>query len=171
MNWSNRDPGAGTMDMLVKLYTLPDDAPLRRELASQGITIRRAMAYEKLAVLKWVKQAFGSAAPGWASECDVAFSRSPIACYIAVCDSAIVGFACHDCTSRNFLGPIGVAEGRRRSGVGKLLLLTALRAMHAQGYEYAIVGQAGAAAFFANTVAAAEIPQSEPGVYPPYLES
>ena len=158
------------MDMLVKLYALPDDAPLRQKLASRGISVRRAMAYEKQLVAGWVRQVFGTAAPGWASECEVAFSRAPIACHIAVAESAIIGFVCHDCTSRNFLGPIGVAEDSRRSGVGKLLLLTALQAMRNQGYGYAIVGQVGNPGFFSASVAAIEIPQSDPGVYPPRLE-
>ena len=155
------------MDMLVKLYGLPEAAQLQRKLDLNGTMVRRAMAYEKAAVVDWVEQSFGSCAPGWKSECDVAFSRTPIACYIAVCNAAIVGFACHDCTSQNFLGPIGVAESNRGTGIGKLLLVTALHAMHAQGYGYAIIGQAGATDFFSKTVGAIEILGSQPGIYPP----
>ena len=141
------------------------DAELLRDAG-----VRRAMAYEKKPVADWVRQVFGTAAPGWVDECEVAFSRVPVACYIAVAESAIIGFVCHDCTSRNFLGPIGVAEGSRRSGVGTLLLLTALQAMRNQGYGYAIIGQVGSPGFFSTTVAAIEIPQSDSGVYPPRLK-
>ena len=37
-------------DLIVKLYGLPDDRPLLAGLADGGITIRKAMAYEKFQV-------------------------------------------------------------------------------------------------------------------------
>jgi GNAT superfamily N-acetyltransferase len=151
--------------MLVKLYTLPDVTPLLHKLALHGTTVRRAMAYEKTTVVNWVEQAFGHSAPGWKSEGDVAFSRIPIACHIAIYNTAIIGFVCHDCTAPNFLGPIGVAANKRGAGVGKFLLITALQAMRDQGYAYAIIGQAGSPDFFTKTVGAIEIPESELGIY------
>lgn len=153
------------MDMLVKLYALPDETELQRKLALQGTTVRRAMAYEKGAVMNWVEKTFSQCAQSWKSECDIAFSRSPIACHIATCNAAIVGFACHDTTCRNFLGPMGVGEEKRRTGIGKLLLVTSLRTMRAAGYGYAIIGQVGAPAFFSKAVGATEIPGSTPGIY------
>ena len=101
----------------------------------------------------------------------MAFARSPIACHIAVCDAAIIGFACYDSTGKNFLGPIGVAEDHCGAGIGKLLLVTALSAMRAEGYGYAIIGQVGAPAFFSKAVGAVEIPGSTPGIYPHRLEA
>ena len=110
--------------MLVRLYDLPDDAELGRQLARQGTQIRRAMAYEKDVVGRWVEGAFGERASGWRNECEVAFARSPLACHIAVRDAAMVGFACYDSTCKNFLGPIGVAADCRGAGIGKLFAMS-----------------------------------------------
>jgi hypothetical protein len=158
-----------TLDMLVKLYRLPDVYQLQQTQDLLGTRVRRAMAYEKDTVLKWVEQCFGNAAPGWKSEADLAFSHSPIACHIAVQDGIIVGFVCHEVTSRNFLGPIGVSTEKRGNGIGKLLLITALEALRAKGYAYAVIGQAGEPEFFRKTAGAIEIPDSQPGCYPPGL--
>jgi hypothetical protein len=159
------------VDMLVKLYELQDETELRRKLALQGTMVRRAMAYEKEAVMTWVERTFSQCAQSWKSECDIAFSRSPITCHIAICNAVIVGFVCHHSTCKNFLGPIGIAEGNRRAGIGKLLLITSLRTMRAQGYEYAIIGRVGLPAFFSKTVGAIEIPGSTPGIYPQRLDT
>ena len=149
-------------DMLVKLYDLPEVAPLVKRLADQAIVIRRAMAYEKHSVVDWVGNSFGD---GWASECEVAFSNHPVSCYIATEAGAIIGFACHDSTCRNFFGPTGVAEKRRGSGIGKALFLSCLHAMAAQGYAYAVIGGVGPTAFYATAVGAVPIEGSSPGVY------
>ncbi|HEY3288497.1 MAG TPA: GNAT family N-acetyltransferase, partial [Anaerolineae bacterium] len=127
-------------DMLVRLYTLPKWDELRSHLASQSVTIRRAIAPELHLVVKWVHDNFGD---GWASETTVAFSNHPVSCYIATQDGKILGFACYDATCRNFFGPTGVAETERGRGIGKALLLAALEAMAADGYGYAIIGAAG----------------------------
>jgi hypothetical protein len=152
--------------MLVRLYDLPQRVELQRELGLQGTIVRRAMAYEKKAVTAWVEENFGQSAPGWTSECEVAFAQAPVACHIAVYHAAVVGFVCHDVTSKNVLGPIGVGPANRRSGVGTLLLLEALNAMRAAGYSYAIIGQVGASGFFSRAVGAVEIADSTPGLYP-----
>lgn len=83
-------------DMLVPLYSLPEEPSV-----SQEITIRRALAPEKTVVLNWVKSHFSQ---GWADECDVAFSRAPVSCYLAVSGEELLGFACYDATLKNFLG-------------------------------------------------------------------
>ena len=155
------------MDLLVKLYALPDKSDLRLRLAESDIAVRRAMAFEKESVVAWVERQFGGTAPGWKSECDISFSRSPIACQIATQGDRLLGFACHDVTTRNFFGPIGVVAGQRSRGLGSLLLLSALESMREQGYAYAIIGYAGPAGFFEKTVGAIAIPGSRPGIYPP----
>ena len=154
------------LDMLVKLYALPDETPLRKQLAQHQTTVRRAMAHEKEVVVSWVENQFGATAKGWKSECDIAFSRSPIACQIAIREKKLLGFACHDVAAKNFFGPIGVGEEYRLRGLGTLLLLATLRCMREQGYAYAIIGHAGPDEFFAHTVGAIEIPGSTPGIYP-----
>lgn len=153
-------------DMLVKLYDLPAFSPSLMALADAGVTIRPAMAYEKHQVVAWVGHTFS---PGWASECDVAFSRQPIACFIAIEASQIVGFACYEATWKNFFGPAGVVEDARGRGIGAALLLACLHAMAAAGYAYAIIGYAANPAFYTRTVGAIPIPDSTPGMYPERL--
>jgi len=150
------------MDMLVKLYALPDSRDAYERLRKAEITMRQALAPEKHKVVAWVRQNFSEA---WASEVDVAFSRQPVSCFIAIKQKNILGFACHDATCPNFFGPTGVDPNARKSGIGAALLLACLEAMKAQGYGYAIIGGVGPADFYAKTVGAIAIEGSEPGVY------
>lgn len=149
-------------DLLVKLYDIPVLTPFIDKLQKEGINVRRAMSYEKHQVVNWVKDEFGQ---GWASECDIAFSRSPVCCFIATQDNNITGFACYECTTKNFFGPMGVSESCRNQGIGKALLLTSLDAMSAIGYAYAIIGNADSLEFYKETVGAIEIPGSSQGIY------
>lgn len=155
-------------DMLVRLYDLPAAEPIIERLSQDGILIRRAMAYEKHIVVTWVQQAFGR---GWAGECDIAFSNSPISCYIATYHGEVVGFGCYDSTCKNYFGPTGVSEATRGKGIGTALLLACLHALRAQGYAYAIIGAAGPKEYYAKTVGAIEIPGSTPGIYRDLLKS
>src|SRR4051794_20181863 len=97
-------------DMLVKLYDLPDDTAPRERLRRDGIEIRRALAPEKHIVAHWVREHFLEA---WASECEVAFGRQPVTCFVAVQNETLLGFACFETTCRNFFGPLGIAENAR----------------------------------------------------------
>jgi predicted N-acetyltransferase YhbS len=156
------------MDMLVKLYDLPDSRALFARMVELGITVRRALAPEKHKVAAWVRENFSE---GWASESEVAFSRQPVSCFIAVQDGGIVGFACHDATCRNFFGPTGVAPNARNNGVGTALLFACLEAMKQQGFGYAIIGGVGPADYYAKAVGAVPIEGSEPGIYRGLLDS
>ncbi|RJR20272.1 MAG: N-acetyltransferase [Nitrospiraceae bacterium] len=149
-------------DFLVKLYELPDSGPVIDELQSQGVNVRRAMAYEKCQVLKWVEDTFGD---GWAGECDVSFSSRPISCFIATENKRIIGFACYETTAKDFFGPIGVSEHFRDRGIGKALLLSCLHAMSHIGYAYAVIGGVESAGFYKKVAGAIEIPGSSPGIY------
>ncbi len=149
-------------DMLVKLYTLPPLEPVLTQQKEAGIDIRRALVPEKHIIVDWVAKNFES---GWPSECEVALSRHPVSCFIAVENGEIIGFACHDATYKNFLGPMGVDPKGRGRGVGKALLLACLHAMAAQGYGYAIIGWVGPAEFYSKAVGAVLIEDSEPGIY------
>lgn len=144
-------------DMLVPLYSLPEEPSV-----SQEITIRRALAPEKTVVLNWVKSHFSQ---GWADECDVAFSRAPVSCYLAVSGEELLGFACYDATLKNFFGPTGVKEDARGQGIGKALLLRSFHAMRESGYGYGIIGGAGPVDFYEKALGAIAIPNSKPGIY------
>ena len=59
----------------------------------------------------------------------------------------------------------GVAEEARKSGVGKVLLVSALNALREMGHVYGIIGGVGPADFYARTVGAMPIEGSSPGIY------
>ena len=166
-------------DLLVRLYALPPEGTLTEDLAAQGIAVRRAVASERGVVVGFARE-HGSEA--WADECAAAFARAPVACFVAVETGAgepdrgagpvvdtLIGFAAYDAACRNFFGPELIRADRRGRGVGRALLLAALRAMRADGYGYAIVGWASSIEFYRKAVGATVIEGSEPGIYPPPL--
>ncbi len=148
--------------MLVKLYELPALASVLEQQRVKGIDIRRPMPAEKPFVLKWITDHFY---PHWMGECDVAFARQPISCFIAVERDNMLGFACYDATCANFFGPTGVDRPQRGRGIGKALLLACLHAMADQGYAYGIIGGVGPVDFYHKTVGAVVIADSTPGIY------
>lgn len=149
-------------DMLVKLYELPDLAPVIQQQQAQGVTIRRAIPPEKFIVVDWVLKTFSK---NWASETEVAYSHVPPTCFIAIEHEAIIGFGCYDATRKGFFGPTGVDEAQRGRGIGAALLLACMHAMLWDGYGYAIIGAAGPTDFYTKAVGATIIPDSSPGIY------
>jgi GNAT superfamily N-acetyltransferase len=145
-------------DLLVKLYNLS----IRETTLPDGVDVRRAFAAEKRIVSKWVATYFGER---WASECDIAFMRQPVACFIATNGFEVLGFATYDATARGFFGPTGVMENARHKGVGRALLGAALRDMASKGYAYCIIGATTSVDFYRNEVGAIEIADSVPGFY------
>ena len=150
------------IDMLVRLYALPDAAELYRDVADAGVTLRRARAFEKHTLAAFARDHFSAK---WVSEIEVAFSRQPVACFIATRDGKVLGFACFETTQRGFFGPTGVIESARGIGLGKALLFKALDALRELGYAYAIIGGVGPREFYAKNCGAIEIPGSDPGIY------
>lgn len=149
-------------DMLVALYRLPEQNGGLEKLKAASIVVRRAIAPEKQQVLNWVRTHFNQ---HWVDECDVAFARQPVTCYIALEHGRMIGFACYEATCRNFFGPTGVSPDARGKGVGTALLLACMHAMRADGYGYAIIGSAGPMDFYKRTLGAVEIENSTPGIY------
>jgi GNAT superfamily N-acetyltransferase len=149
------------IDMLVRLYDLPDSAGLYAEIEAKGVTLRRARAFEKHTVAAFAR----TFSEKWASEVEVALTRQPVACFIATKEKRILGFACYDTTMRGFFGPTGVAEDARGSGLGKALLIKALEGLRETGHAYAIIGGVGPREFYAKACGAIEIPGSDPGIY------
>ena len=131
-------------DMLVKLIELPGLDPQLRKTENHGCVVRRPNPWEKTILVDWVRRNFTET---WASECEAAFVARPPSCFIGVQDDALIGFACYDCTRKNFFGPTGVAEPARGKGVGLALLLACLHAMRDEGYAYAIIGGVGPAEY------------------------
>ncbi len=150
------------IDMLVRLYDLPDTTALYAEVAAKGVTLRRARAFEKHTVADFVKTHFSQK---WVSEVEVALTRQPVACFIATREKQILGFACFDTTQRGFFGPTGVSENARGLGLGKALLMKSLEALREIGFAYAIIGGVGPKEFYEKACGAIEIPGSDPGTY------
>lgn len=150
------------IDMLVKLYTLPKYSSFVTKQEESEILVRRAIPPEKYVLSKWVQQNFNC---GWASECEIALSRQPVACFTAIFENKPVGFCCYDAVCRGFVGPIGVQLEFRNKGLGKVLLCAALNAMWEAGYAYAIIGAAGPQEFFVKAVDAIPIEGSSNSIY------
>jgi len=149
------------IDMLVRLYDLPDSSELYAGVATKGITLRRARAFEKHTVAAFAR----TFSEKWQSEVEVAITRQPVSCFIATRDKQILGFACFETTQRGFFGPTGVSEDARGLGIGKALLMKALEGLRDIGYAYAIIGGVGPREFYERACGAIEIPGSDPGTY------
>ncbi len=147
------------MDMLVPLYSLSED--INRD---SNIKIRRAMSMERLAVVTAVARMFPTTS-AWESECEIAFTRQPISCFIAVASGKVVGFCCYDVTFKSFFGPLGVSAKYRGHNLGRILTLRTLAAMREEGYAYSIIGHVADPQFFEHIVNCSIIPDSTPGAY------
>ncbi|MCP4648181.1 MAG: GNAT family N-acetyltransferase, partial [bacterium] len=130
-------------DLLVPLYNLPEKG------YCTGFLLRRPMAFESDTVQNWIEKNFSGK---WACEVLPAIGRTPSTMTIAVEKSSrkLAGFCAWDCTALGFLGPVGVAEEFRGSGVGKAVTLMVLHSMREQGYGYGIIGAAGPVGFFSS---------------------
>jgi len=144
-------------DLLVNLLKLPPPGP-----PIDGVNIRRAQPFEITPVRNFIEQNFSLA---WADEISVGFAQQPVSVYIATRNSRVIGFAGYECTRRNFFGPTGVIESERGRGIGRELLLSALRGLREMGYVYGVIGGAGPVEFYRAAVGAIVIPESEPGIY------
>jgi GNAT superfamily N-acetyltransferase len=150
------------IDMLVRLYELPDSGELYRKLEGEGVTLRRPHGYERHILADWVGRQFS---PKWVSETKVAFARQPVSAFIATREKEILGFACYDTTMKGYFGPTGVADSARGIGLGKALLFKALEALRDDGYAYGVIGGVGPREFYEKACGAFEIPGSDPGIF------
>ncbi len=150
-------------DMLVRLLDLPDVSNEEKHLLeTESIVFRKPIAPEKSLVTDWVTSNFSK---NWGDEVNVAFASLPVNCFIAQREQSILGFACFECTSKNFFGPTGVLTSERGKSIGKILLIKALEALRQMGYGYAIIGGVGPASYYEKTVGAKIIEKSEKSIY------
>lgn len=148
------------MDALIKLYNLPNSDTT---LDTNVYNLRRATPYEKSTVVDWIRLNFGQR---WADESEACFNHQPVTLYVATRESSIVGFACYECTYKNFFGPMGVIDSESQKGIGSALALAGLSALRELGYAYAIIGGCDGRESFYQKVANAElISDSTPGAY------
>lgn len=149
-------------DMLVRLYDLPQWGGHAEKLASAGIVVRRARAYEMHQVAHWAGKVFSRP---WQAEVTAGIARQPATVFVAIHGDRLVGFACYDTTALGVAGPVGVDESMRGKGVGQALMVRVMHAMWDAGYAYAAIGSAGPTAFYEKTLGAIAIPDSTPGLY------
>ena len=147
------------MDMLIKLYALPDVDAVENV---SGTMCRKPLAPEFDLIVDWVVRDFSA---GWASEVRAALNNRPVSLFVALRAGTLRGFCCYDATARGFVGPVGVAESERGQRLGATLLLACLQEMRSVGYAYAVAGAVGAREFFRRVAGATEIEGSTPGVY------
>lgn len=149
-------------DLLVKLYDM-EFRDYGERMAREGIVVKRAFISDKPRILDFIRQAFPQS-QGWVYECEYALSLNPGACYIAVHQKRVVGFACYDASAKGFFGPTGVDEAFRGKGIGAQLLMKCLWSMREQGYAYAVIGWSAESAveFYKRQTGAIEIPDSPP---------
>lgn len=146
--------------MLVKLYELNEDPELMRRVEARGVSIHRLMAPDIHRAVAFAREHFGE---DWADACLAAALRRD--CYVAVRAHQIVGFACNEASTLDYFGPIGVLEALRGQEIGHALLRTCLLALKSKGYNYAVIGWVGPAAFYQRCVGAVPIDGSIPGAY------
>ena len=155
-------------DMLVHLLDLPPMGPLLERLGADGITVRRAWAFESSAVRAFIEKHFSV---GWADEVAPCYSRQPCTLFIAIREGQVIGFAGYESIMRGFFGPTGVMYAERGKDVGKALLLASLWGMREIGYAYGIIGGAGPTEFYTKCCGATVIPGSTPGIYTDMLKA
>jgi hypothetical protein len=143
-------------DMLVRLYDVAD------AIAPDGVSVRRALTPEKALILRWIRERFSAT---WVAECEGAFALRPVACVVALRGQELLGFGVYDSMALGVMGPFGVDEAQRGSGVGRALCVAVAREMSAKGYQYAAIGQVGPKEFYERALGAVEIAGSEPGMY------
>ncbi len=150
------------VDMLVRLYGLPDSSQIYAKCSENGVILRRPGVYEKHLVEAFIREHFS---PKWVSEASVALTKQPVGCFIATKDKKILGFGCYDTTCKGFFGPTGVSEDARGLGIGKALLFKCMEALKEQGYAYAIIGGVGPIEFYEKAIGATVIEGSENSIY------
>ena len=149
-------------DMLVNLLRLPPVDEALEATRAAGLVVRRARPWESARVREFVSGNFSRA---WADEIAGGLVRQPVTVFVALREGRPVGFAAYECTRKDFFGPTGVVESERGRGLGRALLLAALRGLRELGYAYAVIGGVGPAGFYERAVGARLIPDSSPGVY------
>ena len=143
-------------DMICSLVEIPPLHGLLETLREKhSITIRRPNPWEAEKTREFILRHFSA---GWSQEAAIAFTHQPVTAFIALHENKdIVGFACYECTRKDYFGPTGVDPAWQGKGIGRALFLAALIGLRELGYTYAIIGDAGPVEFYRKTVGAKEI--------------
>ncbi|WP_166702518.1 GNAT family N-acetyltransferase [Bacillus albus] len=122
-------------------------------------TVRKANLSDFKKLACFVNEEFGER---WLHSIEYGFRtyKENVPIYIAEQEEMIVGFVCYDVVrgKKGLFGPMGTAKENRVKGVGRQLLHLCLQSMKQDGYEYAIIGQAGPIEFYERNCNARLIP-------------
>ena len=149
-------------DIICPLHDVPEARPLLERLHAEGITVRRARAWERTAVSEFILAQFGQ---GWLDEALMAFAHHPVTIFVARDAEQIVGFAAYEVTGRAYFGPTGVLEAMRGRGIGKALLLASLEGLRELGYTYGFIGSPGPIEFYLKATPGLLLPADWSSVY------
>lgn len=124
-----------------------DGAEAERQLAEQGIDIRRARAADAGRLDAFFAVHFGA---DWRCEAGLALHRDPPALHLALRGDRIIGFSAHSTQNREwgFFGPMGTAPEARGAGVGRVLLWRCLNDLRDAGHASAIIPWVGPVPFY-----------------------
>lgn len=114
--------------------------------------IRRAMASDGPALCDFLDEHW----PTWNAEAGIALSNTPPTLHLALRNGRVTGFAAWDANNRGtgWFGPMGVAPGERRSGIGCVLLHRCLDDMRRQGHDAAVIAWVDNAPFYVRCAGA-----------------
>lgn len=143
-------------DMIVNLNHLTEN---HSQLLKNAF--RRAAYSDMDRLKKYIRDEFGER---WLKHIDAyTGEEEEIPIFIAFNNKKIIGFACYDLVrnKKGLFGPMGTSHDMRGYSIGKTLLYICLKEMADQGYEYAVIGEAGPIEFYEKACHAALIPLFE----------
>lgn len=141
-------------DMIVSLkdYSFPT-------IPTSNIIFRKAEQGDAASLKTFVEKEFKM---GWLDSIENGFLQGDIPIFIALEEQEIVGFACFDVVrgKKGLFGPMGTSFSNRIQGIGYTLLHFCLSEMKENGYEYAVIGEAGPLEFYEKACSAFVIPKN-----------
>jgi GNAT superfamily N-acetyltransferase len=117
------------------------------DLERRGVEIRLATPEEKETVNDWVMKSSGF---NWSFEASRAIGRVGSGVWLAEEGKEIVGFSVFGALEYHWFGPIGVAQERRKEGLGSALLFKTLESMKSLGIPRAIIPWTGHLFFYSQ---------------------
>jgi mycothiol synthase len=125
---------------------------VREPGAAPDAEVRRATIEDRPASRRFLDEHW----PSWNAEAEAALARSPPSLHLAFRNGRVIGFAAWDANNRGtgWFGPMGVAPGERRNGIGRILLHRCLDDMRRQGHDAAVIAWVDNAPFYARCAGA-----------------
>ena len=114
-----------------------------------GVAVRRALEdSDAEGAVAFCEEAF----PQWVPELRRGIEHG--ACFVAVDDAGVLGFACHSVNRAGWVGPMATNPERQRGGVGRALLGALCQDLRAAGFADAEIAWVGPVGFYAKAAGA-----------------